>query len=203
MATAAETAQQPAAHLDIPRLIGNTGEFPEFIVPKIEQEEEFIRETYTRDLEADFLSARSNEESLRVELEKQKENLLAMREKTIGYNTLQREVETNRNLYEGLLQRLKEVSVAANLGLSNISIVEPAVVPHARYKPNTQRRLLIGLLAGLLLGLLAALTGSSVLLALAEGAMRESVDALGAAADPDAAGASGWPRGATGRPTAC
>lgn len=40
MATAAETAQQPAAHLDIPRLVGNTGEFPEFIVPKIEQNED-------------------------------------------------------------------------------------------------------------------------------------------------------------------
>ncbi|MGJ8664497.1 MAG: DUF885 domain-containing protein, partial [Marinicella sp.] len=40
MATAAETAQQPAAHLDVPRLIGNTGEFPEFIVPKIEQNED-------------------------------------------------------------------------------------------------------------------------------------------------------------------
>ena len=40
MATAAETAQSPAAHLDIPRLIGNTGEYPEFIVPKIERNED-------------------------------------------------------------------------------------------------------------------------------------------------------------------
>lgn len=40
MATAAETAQQPAAHLDVPRLVGNTGEFPEFIVPKIEQNDD-------------------------------------------------------------------------------------------------------------------------------------------------------------------
>ena len=40
MATAAETAQQPAAHLDVPRLIGNTGEFPEFIVPKISPDED-------------------------------------------------------------------------------------------------------------------------------------------------------------------
>lgn len=40
MATPAETAQQPAAHLDIPRLIGNTGEFPEFIVPNIPQSED-------------------------------------------------------------------------------------------------------------------------------------------------------------------
>jgi uncharacterized protein (DUF885 family) len=40
MATAAETAQVPSAHLDIPRLVGNTGEFPEFIVPDIPQNED-------------------------------------------------------------------------------------------------------------------------------------------------------------------
>lgn len=40
MATAAETAQSPAAHLDVPRLIGNTGEYPEFIVPNIPQNED-------------------------------------------------------------------------------------------------------------------------------------------------------------------
>jgi hypothetical protein len=40
MATPAETAQQPAAHLDVPRLVGNTGEFPEFIVPNIPQNED-------------------------------------------------------------------------------------------------------------------------------------------------------------------
>jgi len=40
MASAAETAQQPAAHLNVPRLVGNTGEFPEFIVPNIEQNED-------------------------------------------------------------------------------------------------------------------------------------------------------------------
>ena len=39
-ATPAETAQQPAAHLDVPRLIGNTGEYPEFIVPDIQKDED-------------------------------------------------------------------------------------------------------------------------------------------------------------------
>jgi hypothetical protein len=40
MATEAETAQLPSAHLDIPRLVGNTGEFPEFIVPNIQPDAE-------------------------------------------------------------------------------------------------------------------------------------------------------------------
>jgi hypothetical protein len=40
MATPAETARQPSAHLSIPRLVGNTGEFPEFVVPTITQNED-------------------------------------------------------------------------------------------------------------------------------------------------------------------
>jgi uncharacterized protein (DUF885 family) len=35
IATAAETAAQPAAHVDLPRLIGNTGEYPQFVIPKL------------------------------------------------------------------------------------------------------------------------------------------------------------------------
>ena len=40
IATAAETAAQPAPHLDVPRLIGNTGEFPDFVIPLLEQYED-------------------------------------------------------------------------------------------------------------------------------------------------------------------
>jgi hypothetical protein len=40
IATAAETAQQPAPHLDVPRLIGNTGEYPFFVIPQIVQNED-------------------------------------------------------------------------------------------------------------------------------------------------------------------
>jgi uncharacterized protein (DUF885 family) len=40
IATAAETAAQPAPHLEIPRMIGNTGEFPSFIVPQLTQNDD-------------------------------------------------------------------------------------------------------------------------------------------------------------------
>lgn len=40
IATAAETAAQPAAHLDIPRLIGNTGEYPFFVIPQLTKNED-------------------------------------------------------------------------------------------------------------------------------------------------------------------
>jgi uncharacterized protein (DUF885 family) len=40
IATEAETAVQPAAHLDIPRLLGNTGEYPYFVIPKLTQNDD-------------------------------------------------------------------------------------------------------------------------------------------------------------------
>jgi uncharacterized protein (DUF885 family) len=40
IATAAETAAQPAAHVDLPRLIGNTGEYPQFVIPQLKKLED-------------------------------------------------------------------------------------------------------------------------------------------------------------------
>jgi hypothetical protein len=40
IATEAETAVQPAPHLDIPRLLGNTGEYPYFVIPKLKQNDD-------------------------------------------------------------------------------------------------------------------------------------------------------------------
>lgn len=40
IASAAETAAQPSAHLDVPRLIGNTGEFPEFVIPQLKKNDD-------------------------------------------------------------------------------------------------------------------------------------------------------------------
>ena len=40
IATEAETAVQPAPHLDIPRLLGNTGEYPYFVIPQLEQNDD-------------------------------------------------------------------------------------------------------------------------------------------------------------------
>jgi len=46
----------------------------------------------------------------------------------VQYNILKREVDTNKQLYEGLLQRLKEASVSASLKASNIRIVDVGFV---------------------------------------------------------------------------
>jgi capsular exopolysaccharide synthesis family protein len=72
-------------------------------------------------------------------------------EKSVQYGILSREVDSNKGLYEGLLQRLKEAGVSAGLKASNIRIVDPGTVPFKPIAPNYPLNL--GLTASLGLGL--------------------------------------------------
>ena len=72
--------------------------------------------------------------------------------KSAHYNLLKREVDTTRLLYETMLQKLKEASIASALRASNIRAVDPAEAPTAPYKPDVFRSTIVGLLAGASLG---------------------------------------------------
>jgi len=73
-------------------------------------------------------------------------------EDSIQYNILKREVDTTKELYEGLLQRLKEAGVAAGLRSSNISVADLAAPPRSWYSPKKARSLALALVLGLFLG---------------------------------------------------
>ncbi len=72
-----------------------------------------------------------------------------------GYElkTLEHEVESNRQLYDMFLTRLKETTVTDNLQTPNARIIERAIVPGAPYKPNKNKFILLSLIAGLLISL--------------------------------------------------
>ncbi len=109
--------------------------------------------TIQRSMEADYLAAKRQEDKIRTELTQFNRKMHNLQNSSIDYNTLKREVETNRKLHNNLLQRLEEVNVASAVTASSISIVEPAVVPFERYGPKKKVNLLIGIFSGLLLGL--------------------------------------------------
>jgi len=69
--------------------------------------------------------------------------------KSVQYNILKREVDTNKQFYEGLLLRLKEAGVSAGLKASNIRIVDSAVPPTSPVKPKMLSNLALGLILGL------------------------------------------------------
>src|SRR5436309_5599816 len=82
-------------------------------------------------------------------------NLIA--EKSVQYNILKREVDTNKQLYEGLLQQIKAAGVSAGLKASNIRLVDSAEPPAKPVKPRTLLNLSVALFLGLALGICAAL----------------------------------------------
>jgi succinoglycan biosynthesis transport protein ExoP len=76
--------------------------------------------------------------------------------KSVQYGILSREVDTNRGLYEGLLERLKEAGVSAGLNASNIRIVDPGTVPYRSIAPNYPLNLGLAAFLGLGLGICVA-----------------------------------------------
>ncbi|MBK7145048.1 MAG: GumC family protein, partial [Xanthomonadales bacterium] len=108
-------------------------------------------------VKAQYDAAVTLEQMLREQLAKVKADTLDLQKRSIDYKFLQREVATNRELYDGLLQRYKEIGVAGGVTSNNISVVDNAQVPRSPFEPNISRNLMKALLIGLFLGVLLAL----------------------------------------------
>ena len=99
-----------------------------------------------------YNQAVKREQELRAQVNSLESNLLRQRSDSIQYNIYQREVDTNRELYDGLLQRYKEIGVAG-VGTSNVAIVDRAAIPEGPSSPNLQLNLALALIFGIAAGL--------------------------------------------------
>jgi succinoglycan biosynthesis transport protein ExoP len=104
-----------------------------------------------------YLAASRREALIRQAFEKQQKEANVVAGKLVQYNILKREVDSNKQLYEGLLQRLKEAGISAGLNASNIRVVDAAVPPMSPAKPRVLLNLALGLIAGAVLGVGLAL----------------------------------------------
>ncbi|MEO7505235.1 MAG: GumC family protein, partial [Sphingomicrobium sp.] len=102
---------------------------------------------------AAYRAAAAAENNLRGQVSGLKGSVLNLRGRSIQYNILQRDVDTNRGLYDALLQRYKEIGVGGGVGNSPVMIVDRAEPPGGPYKPNLLFNLLLGLVAGMLAGI--------------------------------------------------
>lgn len=103
-----------------------------------------------------YAEALAREGQLRGQVASLRGSVLDLRTRSIQYNILQRDVDTNRALYDALLQRYKEIGVAGGVGESQAAIVDSAIRPGAPYSPTPALNIAIGVVAGLALGLAAA-----------------------------------------------
>ncbi|WP_125257790.1 GumC family protein [Brevundimonas fluminis] len=107
-------------------------------------------------IQGQYVVAANNERALQAQVDGLTDEVQDLRNRSVEYNILQREVDTTRTLYDALLERYKEVGVTGTVASNNISIVDQAQVPTAPSKPNLLVNLILASLLGLGLGALAA-----------------------------------------------
>jgi polysaccharide biosynthesis transport protein len=115
------------------------------------------RKTLIESVQQEFDTARSHVELLQQTLDKQRAEANDQAEKLIQYHILQHDAESNRLLYDGLLQKLKEATITVGLRSDNIRVVDPALAPGGPSRPQKARNILLAFLIGLVGGVGLAL----------------------------------------------
>ncbi len=105
-----------------------------------------------KSVESDYRASLKKEAYLKSALEAQKTKVLTFQERAVKYQTLQREVEVNKELHNSLLKKLNEVGVAALSKSTNIQVVDRALYPKHPDKPDRLMNFLMSLFFGLMGG---------------------------------------------------
>jgi succinoglycan biosynthesis transport protein ExoP len=113
---------------------------------KIEEQRVFLA------IENEYRAAFEKVKTMRARLEMQKKMAIDLNERATQYKIMAREVETNKGIYQSLLERTKEIESMVGVSSSNIHIVNKAMLPIKPFKPKVKLNLLLALVVGLLGG---------------------------------------------------
>ena len=100
----------------------------------------------------DYELALAQEQEMMAALEEQKREALELNQKAIAYSVLEREAESNKRVYDTLLQRTKETSVTEQLETSNIHVIDRAEIPNYPVAPRKKLNIFLAMVVGLTLG---------------------------------------------------
>jgi len=121
-------------------------------IKEIDHELELETSKAVDHLKQRYLAALQRETMLRGAFDKQKQEANKLNESAIEYSILKRDLDSNRTLYEGLLEKLKEAGVTAGLRSNNFRIINAARVPSYPSEPNIPRNLSFALVLGIISG---------------------------------------------------
>ena len=115
----------------------------------IEQQLNSVAGQIRDSLRQQYTSALRNEQELAGQVQALRSGNQAEQAERVQYNILAREAATNREMYDGLLQRYKEISASAGVSTNNISLIDKALVPSGPIRPRPLVNMLVALAAGL------------------------------------------------------
>jgi capsular exopolysaccharide synthesis family protein len=107
-------------------------------------------------IQADYEAASRAENLLQKEFDLQKAKVIDLQNDLVQHHVLRREMQTNQTLYEGLLARMKEASVASTMVASNVSVITRAELPYQPWLPRPLLFMAIALVLGSMAGVGAA-----------------------------------------------
>ncbi len=109
-----------------------------------------------RGVETSYAAARSREQALAAEAQRQQQTALDLKQVGVEYAVLNEAVVANRGLYESVLKRLNDTNIANDLAASNIEVVQRAEVPLYPSSPSALKNLIVAAILGLLLSVALA-----------------------------------------------
>lgn len=115
-----------------------------------------LGESIRNSIRNQYLTAQRQEAAIEGQVNLLKTDTLSEQDLGVRYNILRREVDTNRQMYEGLLQRYKELSAEAGVTNNNITVVDVAETPRKPASPRPLLNMALALIAGVVLAFLYA-----------------------------------------------
>lgn len=107
-------------------------------------------------IRAQYDIALNQERALQSRVNGLSTDVLDLSDRSVEYNILLRELDTSRQLYDGLLQRYKEVGVTGGVTANNVSLIDRAIAPKTPSSPKLPLNLALAFVLGLGLGVVAA-----------------------------------------------
>ena len=118
----------------------------------VQSQLETAKQGIIHQIDSDYRETQAREILLERDLNRQEALADNMSQKLVQYNLLKHDADSNKELYDGLLQKLKEAGIAAGLRSSNIRVVDPALVPSTPARPQKARNILLAFLVGIVGG---------------------------------------------------
>jgi len=125
-------------------------------IGRIESDIKWRIEGIAESIKKDYQASLTKENIIRRRTEKQNKLVTELNDKTVQFRIFEREVETNKSIYQNLLQRLKETEVASGIRATNIQVVDYASIPLIPFKPDIKLNMLFAVLMGLMGGVALA-----------------------------------------------
>ena len=143
----AELAQEKARHLDghptVQALNAQVGE--------LDSRMQAVGNSIKRSVQLEFEAARQKEGALQSRVSQIRSAALSEQDRGVEFSVLKRVADTNRALYDSLLERFNQLSATAGASSNNITLVDAAEVPTRPSSPNLPLNVVLALMSGLFL----------------------------------------------------